>query len=88
MPCGRKVALKIAYSDSLEEEMLCNEAKAYLAVQDLWNKGVPELLLAGDLCALGGGYGLGTVVLSGRPLQPGLGQDVCCRVPRVNCIGV
>ena len=27
MPCGRKVALKIAYSDSLEEEMLCNEAK-------------------------------------------------------------
>ncbi len=59
-PCGRKVALKVAASGYREEEMLRNEAKAYLAVQDLWNKGVPELLLAGELRAVGGGYGLGT----------------------------
>ncbi len=74
MPNGRKVALKIAMCGYVEEEMLLNEASAYLAVQDLWNKGVPELLLAGNLRALGGGYGLGTSVLPGRPLQPGLGQ--------------
>ncbi|CAL8471266.1 g10808 [Coccomyxa elongata] len=71
MPCGRKVALKVAASGYREEEMLRNEANAYLAIQDLWNKGVPGLLLAGDLCAIGGGYGLGTSVLPGRPLQPG-----------------
>ncbi|CAL8471253.1 g10795 [Coccomyxa elongata] len=71
MPCGRKVALKVAACGYRKEEMLRNEAKAYLAVQHLWNKGVPELLLAGELRAVGGSYGLGTSVLPGRPLQPG-----------------
>ncbi len=74
MPCGRKVALKIALCGSHEEVMLRAEATAYLALQDLWNKGIPELLLAGDLRALGGGYGLGTCVLPGRLLQKGLGR--------------
>ncbi|CAL8471202.1 g10744 [Coccomyxa elongata] len=71
MPCRRKMALKVAASGCREEEMLRNEANAYFAVQDLWNEAVPELLLAGDLQAVGGGYGLGTAVLPGRPLQPG-----------------
>ncbi|BDA46650.1 hypothetical protein COCOBI_09-1030 [Coccomyxa sp. Obi] len=77
MPCGREVALKVAASGYREEETLRNEVQAYLAVQDLWNRGVPELLLAGDLCAVGSGYGLGTAVLSGRPLQKG-----CRSTPR------
>ena len=72
MPCVRKVAVKVAVCGSREEEMLRTEATAYLALQDLCNKGVPELLMAGKLRALGGGYGLGTCALPGRSLQKGL----------------
>ncbi|BDA48478.1 hypothetical protein COCOBI_12-1570 [Coccomyxa sp. Obi] len=71
MPSGRPVALKLAGSGDPEEHLLQNEARAYLALQDLWGKGVPELVLAGPLVAFGSGYALGTSLLPGRPLQHG-----------------
>ena len=54
--------------------MLQNEARAYLALQDLWGKDVPELLLAGPLVTFGSGYALGTSLLPGRSLQQGAGS--------------
>ncbi|CAL8462640.1 g2173 [Coccomyxa elongata] len=71
MPCGRLVALKLAPPGSPEEDMLRNEAMVYLVLQELWNKDVPELLLAGPLRAFRSGYALGTCLSPGRPLQEG-----------------
>ncbi len=54
--------------------MLQNEAHAYLALQDLWGKDIPELLLAGPLATFGSGCALGTSLLPGRPLRQGAGS--------------
>ncbi len=73
MPCGRSLALKLAPARCVKEDMLRNEAHAYLVLQDLWGKDVPELLLAGPFATFGSGYALGTSLLPGRPLQQGEG---------------
>lgn len=73
MPCGRSVALKLAPLGSPEAQMLRTEATVYLVLQELWNKDVPELLLAGPMRAFRSGYALGTCLLPGRPLQKGAG---------------
>ncbi len=54
--------------------MLRKEAMVYLVLQELWNKDVPELLLAGPLRAFRSGYALGTCLSPGRPLQEGAGR--------------
>ncbi|BDA46513.1 hypothetical protein COCOBI_08-6070 [Coccomyxa sp. Obi] len=71
LPCGRSVALKLAPPGSREGEMLRKEADVYMVLQELWNKNVPELLLAGPLHAFRSGYALGTCLLPGRRLQKG-----------------
>ncbi len=96
MPCGRSVALKLAPARGDEADMLRNEAHAYLALQDLWGKDVPELLLAGPLVTFGSGYALGTALLPGRPLQQGADPytiaglcdiwDVCGHFHHLTCI--
>ncbi len=74
MPCGRLVAFKLAPPGSHEEEMLRRETAVYLKLQDLWNKDVPELLMAGPLRAFRSGSALGTCLLPGRRLQKGEGS--------------
>ncbi|KAK9901318.1 hypothetical protein WJX75_006159 [Coccomyxa subellipsoidea] len=71
LPDGSQWAVKVAPRGSEKEMQLRHEAKGYLTVRELWKAGVPEVLLAGPLLAIGVGYGIGTALVPGHPLQPG-----------------
>jgi hypothetical protein len=72
LPDGSQWAVKVAPRGSEKEMQLRHEAKGYLTVRELWKAGVPEVLLAGPLLAIGVGYGIGTALVPGHPLQPGV----------------
>lgn len=72
LPDGSQLAVKVAPCGSEKEMQLRHEAKGYLTVRELWKVHVPELLLAGPLLTIGDGYGIGTALVPGHPLQPGV----------------